>query len=266
MAGQPWGPFHPWVTCEEGGGAGPGGGAPSPRTECPILLATLRASEQPLAQDTWLSCESEDTGSSGVPPGFSTPSGPAPSPAPWPTQRRNWAKSAPRMMLLSVTHPRAAHPSQEHPQNSFPLSPELPQDVTGAKCTYDLGTRTSYRKTPACFFSQDLLTLYTSLFQLFSRVFFLNSTNVHSEYNILKCGISEGCRGSAFALSGHDTGAESVSPGWQGQCPGWWDRPQAFTGTDGVLSACFGRLPRDPLCPCAGWASASQAAFLPCSH
>ena len=78
---------------------------------------------------------------------------------------------------------------------------------------------------PACFFSQDLLTLYTSLFQLFSRVFFLNSKNVHSEYNILKCGISEGCKGSAFALSGHDTGAESVSPGWQGQCPGWWDRP-----------------------------------------
>ena len=99
--------------------------------------------------------------------------------------------------------------------------------MTGAKCTYDLGTRTSYRKTPACFFSQDLLTLYTSLFRLFSRVFFLNSKNVHSEYNILKCGISEGHRGGAFAPSGHDTGAESVSLGWQGRCPGWWDGPQA---------------------------------------
>lgn len=152
-------------------------------------------------------------------------------------------------MLLSVTHPRAVHPSQRG------ASAEQVSFVAWAAPGCDRG-QMHVRPGNQTVLPENTCVLFLPGFSPFTHHYVCryaeNSQNVHSEYNVLKCGVSEGRRGSAFAPSGHDTGAESVSPGWQGWCPGGCDRPQAFLGTDGVLSTCFGRLPRDPLCPCAG--------------
>lgn len=156
-------------------------------------------------------------------------------------------------MLLSVMHPRAVHSSQRGAsaeQVSF-VAWAAP-GCDGGQMHVRPGNQTVLLENTCVHFPSRIYSPFTHHHVGCFAVFFLNSQNVHSEYNVLKCGVSDGRRGSAFTPSGHDTGAESVSPGWQGRCPGGCDRPQAFPGTDGVLSACFGRLPRDPLCPCAG--------------